>query len=274
MSQNKPIIQIQGVEKSFILPNETVNAVKNCSFEIPEGSFTIIYGPSGSGKSTLLDAITGLELPTKGSVVFKGQNLNTLNADKRAKFRALNLGMVYQTNYWVSSLTVLDNVSMPLYLSGFTQRDARPHAIEALKKVRVEHLAKQRPGVLSTGEQQRVSMARALISNPEVIVADEPTGNLDTSNGDTVMSLLSTLNKDFGKTIVLVTHNLEYLPFSTYRVQMKDGVATISEGVTGLSSETKQKLSQLLHENSMRAPTAPTAPTLTPSKRTRKVKIQ
>ncbi len=271
MSQNKPIIQIQGVEKSFILPNETVNAVKNCSFEIPEGSFTIIYGPSGSGKSTLLDAITGLELPTKGNVIFKGQNLNTLNADKRAKFRALNLGMVYQTNYWVSSLTVLDNVCMPLYLSGFTQGDARPHAIEALKKVRVEHLAKQRPGVLSTGEQQRVSMARALISNPEVIVADEPTGNLDTSNGDTVMSLLATLNKEFGKTIVLVTHNLEYLPFSTYRIQMKDGVATISEGATGLSTETKQKLSQLLHDNSMRTPSAPI---VTPDKPPRKVRIQ
>lgn len=269
--QRKDIIKIENLEKSFILPHETIDAIKKCNISIPENSFTIIYGPSGSGKSTLLDAITGLEKPTKGNIIFKGTDLYSLSADKRANFRATNLGMVYQTNYWVSSLSVLDNVSMPLYLSGHMPHQARPIALEALKQVNVDHLARQRPGILSTGEQQRVSMARALVTKPDVIVADEPTGNLDTHNGDAIMSLLLSLQKDFKKTIILVTHNLEYLPMSTYKIAVRDGVVEVDEKDHGLSKDTKSKLIALLHEKDQ--PLDNIKPSAPESKK-KKVKIQ
>ena len=245
-----PVIQVKNLEKTFVLPNETIHAVKPCSFEIPDNAFTIIYGPSGSGKSTLLDALTGLEEPTKGSVIFKGQDMNEMNADQRANFRANNLGMVYQSNYWVASLSVVENVSMPLYLSGYTPRQARPLAMESLERVRVGHLAHQHPSVLSGGEQQRVSLARALVSQPEVIVADEPTGNLDTSNGDNVMSLFSNLQKELKKTIILVTHNLEYLPMSTHRVKLKDGVVTIERADGELAPEDRTRLEAIVNSSS------------------------
>lgn len=246
MSTTPSVIQVKNLEKTFVLPNETIRAVKTCSFEIPDNSFTIIYGPSGSGKSTLLDALTGLEPPTQGSVIFKGQDMYAMNADQRANFRANNLGMVYQSNYWVASLSVVENVSMPLYLSGYTPRQAHSIALEALERVRVGHLARQHPSVLSGGEQQRVSLARALVSQPEVIVADEPTGNLDTNNGDNVMSLLSNLQKELNKTIILVTHNLEYLPMSTHRIKIKDGSVSIEEANGELTPEDRSRLEAIV----------------------------
>ncbi|MCA9344765.1 ABC transporter ATP-binding protein [Candidatus Saccharibacteria bacterium] len=242
MNDQNNVIEIVDLEKSFVLPHTTVKAIKKCSLSIPKNSFTIIHGPSGSGKSTLLDAITGLEVPTAGSVIFNSVNLYKMSNDKRANFRANNLGLVYQTNYWVASLNVLDNVCVPLFLSGYLPHEARPLALEALKKINVDHLAKQGPDVLSIGEQQRVSMARALVSDPQVIIADEPTGSLDTTNGDAIMSLLLSLKTDFNKTIIMVTHNLEYLPMSTYRISVKDGIVTEDQQEHGLSSETKEKL--------------------------------
>ncbi len=249
MSNDRNIIRIENLVKSFVLPHETISAIKECNVVIPENSFTIIFGPSGSGKSTLLDAITGLEKPTGGKVIFKDTDLYSMSADSRANFRANNLGMVYQTNYWVTSLSVLDNVCMPLYLSGYMPHQARAIAMSYLKQVNVDHLANQRPGVLSTGEQQRVSMARALVSDPEVIVADEPTGNLDTHNGDVIMGLLLKLQKDFKKTVILVTHNLEYLPMSTHRISVRDGKVAVDDSQYGLSSKIKARLTNVMNEN-------------------------
>ncbi|MCC7543610.1 ABC transporter ATP-binding protein [bacterium] len=246
MSQQSALISVKDVKKNFLVAGKEIQVLKQCNFDIVPGSFTIIYGASGSGKSTLLDAISGLAKPTSGIITFKGQNVYELDPDERANFRANNLGLVYQSNYWVASMSVLDNVSMPLYLSGHVPIEAHKQAKEVLERLKIDHLMRQKPGVLSGGEQQRVSLARALVSDPDVIIADEPTGNLDTKNGDVVMNLLSSLQK-LGKTIVMVTHNLEYLPLSTHQIRIVDGVVSIgSDADGGLTNEQRAQYSQRL----------------------------
>lgn len=228
-----------GINKKFFLETETVHVLKDVNFKVPKGSFTIIYGPSGSGKSTLLNCIVGLDGPTSGQLSIDGQNIYELSADERANFRARTLGMVYQTNYWVNSLSVIDNVSMPLFLSGYNRAHANSIAEEALSRVGMADFKNKRPTVLSSGQQQRVSMARALVANPNWIVADEPTGNLDTKNGDLIMNLLYELKGKLNKTIILVTHNMEYLTLSDHRLRIKDGVLTEEYGAYGLNNEEK-----------------------------------
>lgn len=237
--QRKCLIKGSEINKKFFLETETTHVLKDVNFSIPEGSFTIIYGPSGSGKSTLLNCLVGLEPPTTGNINIDGQDLYSLNPDQRANFRARTLGMVYQTNYWVNSLSVLDNVSMPLFLSGYNRTHANSIAEEALVRVGMADFKTKRPTVLSGGQQQRVSMARALVANPTWVVADEPTGNLDTKNGDLIMNLLYELKQKMGKTVVLVTHNMEYLTLSDHRLRIKDGVLVEDEGAYGLSSAEK-----------------------------------
>jgi putative ABC transport system ATP-binding protein len=196
-------------------------------------------------------------------VTIENQDLYSLNADQRANFRARTLGMVYQTNYWVNSLSVLENVCMPLFLSGYSKRQAAMIAKESLEMVGMAAYFKKRPTVLSGGQQQRVSMARAIVANPDLIVADEPTGNLDTKNGDMIMNLLSDLNHKLHKTIILVTHNLEYLSLSTHRVQIKDGVASEDDGSYGLTSDEKKAKIKLLQENFIKqAKSGQKAPTI------------
>lgn len=243
------LISLEQVDKKFVLSTETVHALKSVSFSIPKESFSIIYGPSGSGKSTLLNTMVGLEPPTTGRVVIEGQDLYSLNSDQRANFRARTLGMVYQTNYWVNSLTVLENVCMPLFLAGYSKRQAISVALDSLTMVGMADFTKKRPTVLSGGQQQRVSMARAIVANPELIVADEPTGNLDTKNGDMIMNLLSDLNHKLHKTIILVTHNLEYLSLSTHRVQIKDGTVVEDAGIYGLTPKQKKERIKRLQES-------------------------
>lgn len=228
------------INKKFFLETETTHVLKDLNFVVPKNSFTIIYGPSGSGKSTLLNALVGLEPPTDGKFIIDGQDLYALNTDQRANFRARTLGMVYQTNYWVNSLDVVDNVSMPLFLSGYSRKQANMIAKETLEMVGMANLGSKRPTVLSGGQQQRVSMARALVANPSWVVADEPTGNLDTKNGDMIMNLLNDLKQKMNKTVILVTHNLEYLSISDHRLQIKDGVLTESSGRYGLGDKEKE----------------------------------
>jgi putative ABC transport system ATP-binding protein len=205
------LIHTNNVSLEFTSGDQTTVAVKNASISIPAGVFTIIYGASGSGKSSLLNVISGLQAPSKGQLYFNNMNLYEKTANELAYFRAEQLGIVYQTNYWVKSLSVIENVSMPLYFLGYSKSTANELALKALNKVNMQSYAKKYPSLLSGGEQQRVAMARAIVSDPPVIIADEPTGNLDSTNGDMVMNLLKTLNKEQGKTIVLVTHNMEYL---------------------------------------------------------------
>ncbi len=222
------LIKVENISKEFVSGNSAIKVLDNVSFSVPEGSFTIIHGPSGSGKTTLLNTIAGLEKPTQGEVLYKSKPIYDLTPGELAHFRAKTLGIVYQTNYFVKSLNVLENVALPLYFLGYTKSNAEHEALESLKRVGMEANAKKLTSILSGGEQQRISMARALVSNPTYIVADEPTGNLDSKNGRAIIDLLKYCNEDLGRTVILITHNLEYLPMGTQTIEVLDGKVTAS----------------------------------------------
>jgi putative ABC transport system ATP-binding protein len=231
MTAHKPLIEVRNMTKSYKLQGgETIEVLHNVNFDIDDGSFTIIYGPSGSGKSTLLNAIIGLDAPTYGSVTYDGEDLYTMSSNERAQFRASTMGMVQQTNNWVKSLTVQENVALPLHFTGIDHAAAMKEALSVLRHIGMDVHAKKYPSILSGGEQQRVAMARALVNNPAYIVADEPTGNLDSKNSDDLINLLRTLNKEYESTIVLVTHNLEYLSIGDKLLLMQDGRVTEIHG--------------------------------------------
>ena len=218
------VIQVQHVSKSFHVGMQDVPVLKDVSFEIKPLDFLIIFGPSGCGKSTLLHTILGLEEPTKGSVYFLGKNLyDGVTEDERSYFRKQHAGMVYQQPNWIKSLTVVENVAFPLLLLGQEKYKNLEKAKEMLKAVEMLEWANYIPTELSSGQQQRVALARALITNPEVLIADEPTGNLDYESGQELMQLLTTLNKTKNNTIVMVTHDLEYLSFAKTAVRMFNG---------------------------------------------------
>lgn len=220
---NKIIIEISGVNQSFEVGDEKVDVLKDINFQLRENTFNIIYGPSGSGKSTLLNALTGLQKPSTGSVRFCGNELYNLSPDALAHFRANEIGIVYQQNFWVKSLNVIENVSMPLLFSGFTRASANKLAYEALNSVGMAGFAKKHPSLLSGGEQQRVAMARALVNNPRFVIADEPTGSLDSVSGDMIMTLLQRCQTEQGRTIILVSHNMEYIPLADHLLRIEDG---------------------------------------------------
>lgn len=230
ITKQRLLIEARGVVKNFPLGDRTVVGTRQASFDIPEGSFTVIHGPSGSGKTTLLNIITGLDEPSKGVVLYQGANLYDLPESELAHFRARTMGIVYQTSYWVKSLNVLENVALPLYFLGYDKADAEREARESLRRVGMEVHADTLPGLLSGGEQQRVAMARALVSNPDYIVADEPTGNLDSENSEHIMNLLDYFRKELRRTIILVTHNEEYLRHATHTMYIKDGVVKQASG--------------------------------------------
>ncbi len=207
-----------------------MTVLKDVNFEIASNSFSIIYGPSGSGKTTVLNMLLGLLPPSQGKVLVGGTDIYQLSVDERAKFRAKHFGMVTQTNNWITSLTVLENIALPLYLAGGNHEASVEQAMASLKRVGLDVYAHYRPSVLSIGQQQRISMARATIVTPELLVADEPTGNLDSKNGDMIMQLMTSFKNHNESTIVLVTHNLEYLPLSDHRLFIKDGVVTEDTG--------------------------------------------
>lgn len=224
---SQPILfNAKNISLQFSTGDETVTAVERCSITVPEKAITIIYGPSGSGKSSLLNIFSGLQKPSSGTLLYKSNEVYSQTKNQLAHFRAHELGILYQTNYWIKSLNVIDNVSMPLYFLGYDRSDAHKKAREALSQVQMENYAKKYPILLSGGEQQRIAMARAIVNDSPIIIADEPTGNLDSKNGDNIIDLLVKLNKEYGKTILLVTHNMEYLPIANHLLRIQDGSVT------------------------------------------------
>jgi len=219
----KTIAEVKGVNQTFTVGTEKVNVLRDVNFTLQDSSFNIIYGPSGSGKSTLLNVLTGLQKPTNGKVTFNGKALYELSSDELAYFRANEIGIVYQEDCWIKSLNVLENVSMPLYFSGHSRASAVELAMEALSKVGMADYAKKYPTLLSGGEQKRVVMARALVNDPHFIIADEPTGSLDSTNGDMIINLLQRFRTLLGRTIILVTHNMEYIPLADSLLSIDDG---------------------------------------------------
>jgi len=219
----KIIVDLQEVNQTFAVGNDKADVLKDVSFKLKDNTFNIIYGASGSGKSTLLNVLTGLQKPTSGNAVFNGKALYKLDPDELAYFRANEIGIVYQEDFWVKSLNVIENVSMPLYFSGHSLSSASELAMEALTKVGMADYAKKNPSLLSGGEQKRIVMARALVNDPHFIIADEPTGSLDSANGDMIMGLLQRCRTLLGRTIILVTHNMEYIPLADHLLSIEDG---------------------------------------------------
>lgn len=217
-----PIISIKNLTKDFKIPKRNIEVLKGVDFDIYEGEYILIFGPSGCGKTTLLNLILGLETPTEGEIIIAGKSMGKLLPFERAAFRAKNFGTVYQNAIWLKSFDVLDNVALPLYLEGVNTKEAQKQALYALTKANMFEFARSRPNELSSGEQQRINLARAIVSEAPIIIADEPTGNLDTKAGNELMKTLDHLNKQH-RTIILVTHNLSYLVHADRKVAMKDG---------------------------------------------------
>ena len=218
------ILTISHVSKNFQVGDQTLPILKDISLEVALGDFVVIFGPSGCGKSTLLHIMLGLEVPTGGEVVFFGESIYTLSGeDERSNFRKKHIGMIYQQPNWIKSMNVAENVAFPLMLLGMEKEIAIEKAVSLLSVVNLQEWATHIPTELSGGQQQRVALVRALINNPEILIADEPTGNLDFKAGQDVMELLSKMNKEQGKTVVMVTHDLEYLRFAHHAIQMLDG---------------------------------------------------
>lgn len=238
----RSIISLKGVDQAFKVGDENIQVLKNVNFEMYENTFNIIYGPSGSGKSTLLNILTGLQQPTNGHVAFDGDALYDLKSNELAWFRANKIGIVYQQNYWVKSLNVIENVSMPLFFLGYSRSKAAKIAQESLEQVSMGAYTKKNPSLLSGGEQQRIAMARALVNNPLFVIADEPTGNLDSKNGDMIMDLLQKCQTELKRTIILVTHNMEYLPLADKLLHIQDGM--VEEMISSSIRATADKLMQ------------------------------
>lgn len=220
----KSIIKVSNLSKKFNVGEFEVNALGPVDLDIYSTDFTIIFGPSGCGKSTLLNILCGLEMPTTGKVIVRDTDVYSMDENQRADFRARKFGIVYQMPYWVKSLSVLDNVAVPLFLQKLPSNYAYARAIDALKKTGMEKYSNHLPTELSGGQQQKASLARALVTNPWIIVTDEPTGNLDSKSAAEVIELLMSLNTKSKRTIIMVTHNLDYLAYATRTVSMKDGL--------------------------------------------------
>lgn len=199
-------------------------ALRGVSLAVPRGVFQCVTGPSGSGKSTLLHIVGGLDKPTRGEVYVAGVRLDDLNDDELSDFRNKNVGFVFQLFYLIARMSILENVELPLILRGVPKARRREMALEALRLVGLSHLDPHKsPAKLSGGEQQRVAIARAIVTRPRVLLADEPTGNLDSATAEVVMQIFHNLKKELGTTIVMVTHNLELLPHCDRHIKMRDG---------------------------------------------------
>jgi putative ABC transport system ATP-binding protein len=217
-------IKIQNIFKSFQVGQQNVPILKGISFDVQKGDFLVIFGPSGCGKSTLLHTILGLEEPSDGSITMLEVDLYKQgDEDVRSNFRKNHIGMVYQQPNWVKSLNVIENIAFPLQLLGMEKIQGLKKAEDMLRVVGMSDWSEYVPTELSSGQQQKIALARSIITDPEIIIADEPTGNLDFESGQELMQLLMDLNKNKKKTIVMVTHDLEYLTFASKVIHIFDG---------------------------------------------------
>ena len=205
MAEN--LIEIDRVSKTYTRGNNDVPVLSDLSLSIEQGDFLALMGPSGSGKTTLLNLIGGLDKPSGGSIAIGGQRIEALSQSALAKWRSRNVGFVFQFYNLLPVLTAQKNVELPLLLTSLSGSDRKKRALAALKIVGLEERSGHRPNELSGGQEQRVAIARAIVSDPELLVCDEPTGDLDRATADEILDLLQLLNEEHGKTIVMVTHD-------------------------------------------------------------------
>lgn len=218
------VAKLTNVTRIYKIGEVETRALNGVSMTIGNGEFTSLVGPSGSGKTTLLQLIGCLDKPTSGSVVINGQEITNLNRNQRADLRKGAIGFVFQFFALIPTLTAYENVEMPLLLNGKTPAQRKQRVMELLEAVDLKDRAHHRPDQLSGGQQQRVAVARALSTNPTMILADEPTANLDTSNGEQVMEIMKKLNKETGVTFVFATHDSRVIKHAARVVTLRDGV--------------------------------------------------
>ncbi|MBI4595478.1 MAG: ABC transporter ATP-binding protein [Candidatus Tectomicrobia bacterium] len=203
----KPFVEIRNVSKSYRKGNQVVPVLNNITLDIEEGEFLAFMGPSGSGKTTLLNLIAGLDSVNTGTIRVADVEITALSEKELARWRALNVGFIFQFYNLIPVLTAFENIELPLLLTHLSRKERYEHVELALKVVNLLHRADHHTGQLSGGEQQRVAIARAIITDPTILVADEPTGDLDRISAEEILELMTQLNKDFGKTIIMVTHD-------------------------------------------------------------------
>jgi putative ABC transport system ATP-binding protein len=223
IKRHEAVINVRDVDKDFLVGKNTIKVLKKINIDVHSTDFIVVYGPSGCGKSTLFNIILGLDKPTNGEVIVRDTMIYNLDDDERAKFRAKKIGMIYQMPYWIKSLNVVENVALPLIIEGEKEQGAIRHAKKVLADIGISDLSKQIPTQLSGGEQQKAGLARALVSNPWILMADEPTGNLDSKSGKEIMEIFRELNQKYKRTILMVTHNEEYFNYGTRKIEMRDG---------------------------------------------------
>ena len=216
------LIKLEGVAKVFATDDVETHALSGIDLEINRGEYVAIAGPSGCGKSTLLAILGLLDTPTEGTYVLNGQPAITLTLAQRARLRNCEIGFIFQSFNLIADLTVYENVELPLTYRGFTPAERKKRVMEALERVGMGHRARQLPSQLSGGQQQRVAVARAVAGDPSILLADEPTGNLDSRNGEAVMELLGELHKS-GATICMVTHDARYATHAERTIHLYDG---------------------------------------------------
>ncbi len=203
----RTIVLVDHLNKSYRRGSQTVPVLENITFEICDGEFLALMGPSGSGKSTLLNILAGIDKADSGVVTIDGVDISTLSETDLAQWRAVNVGFIFQFYNLMPVLTAFENVELPLLLTGLSRKERREHAETALAVVNLQDRMDHYPSQLSGGQQQRVAIARAVVTDPTILVADEPTGDLDRVSAEDVLGLMTRLNKEFGKTIIMVTHD-------------------------------------------------------------------
>lgn len=223
------IIDINNVVKTYDTGSQQVRALKGVSLSVERGEMVAIMGPSGCGKTTLLNCASGLDVVDAGTIHIAGSNLAELSDKTRTRFRAHNMGFVFQTYNLLPVLSAVENVELPLIVSGVSPKDARQRALEALETVELGHLGHHKPSQLSGGQRQRVTIARALVNRPEIVWADEPTGALDSTTANDIMNLMESLNREQGLTFVLVTHDPGVGARCNRIVKMRDGLIVDQE---------------------------------------------
>jgi putative ABC transport system ATP-binding protein len=227
------LVQVRGVTKSYRRGGQTIEVLHGVDLDIPRGDFVALMGPSGSGKTTLLNLIGGLDAPTGGSIVVDGRRIDALSSGELARWRAANVGFVFQFYNLLPVLSAQRNVELPLLLTSLSASERRRHAAIALALVGLADRARHKPKELSGGQEQRVAIARAIVSDPTLLVCDEPTGDLDRATATEIMALLQMLNREHGKTIVMVTHDAKAAEYASRQLHLDKGTLTPQNGGDG-----------------------------------------
>ncbi len=218
-----PLVEIRQLTKAYVRGKQVLEVLHGINLDIPEGDFVALMGPSGSGKTTLLNLIGGIDSPTSGELKINGQRIDDLSGDELALWRANTVGFIFQSYNLMPVLTAQKNVELPLLLTEMNASERKYRANIALQLVGIADRASHKPNELSGGQQQRVAIARALVSDPRILICDEPTGDLDRKTADEVLTLLQQLNREFGKTIVMVTHDPKAAEYAKHTVHLDKG---------------------------------------------------